>query len=75
MTSAGELLILSLAGSSACSISLTILHLLFVFLLCNAGILTACQSLCRREERDFDLDQEEDGDASTLRFLDTGISL
>lgn len=38
-------------------------------------MLTVCQSLCGRKEEDFVPQQEKDGNAGTLRFLDTGVGL
>lgn len=44
-------------------------------LLRNAEILTACQSICKRDKRDSIPKREEDGDANALCFLDTGVGL
>lgn len=75
MTYADESLILSLAGFSAYSILLTVLYLSLAFLPRNAKMLIACQSLREREKGDSIPKQEEDGNASTLRFFNTGIGL
>ena len=75
MTYAGELMIWSLANSSACSISLTVLHLSLAYLPRNAEMLIACQSLCRRSEGNSILEQNREGDASALHFLDNGVGL
>lgn len=75
MTYAGELMIWFLANSSACSILLTVLHLALVYLPRNAEMLIACQSLCRKSEGDSIPEQEREGDASALHFLDNGVGL
>lgn len=75
MTYAGELLILFLASSSTYSILLTILHMSLAFVLCDAEMLTVCQLLRSRRERDYIPKQEEDGNANALCFLNTGIGL
>lgn len=75
MTFADKLLILSLVGFSAYSIPLTVLHLSLAFLPRDAKMLTACQSLRKRKKGDSIPKQEEDGNASTLRFFNIGIGL
>lgn len=71
----GESLISSLAGSSACSIPLTVLHLLLACLPRDARMLTACQSLRRRGEGDSVPDRKEERNAGALHFFDTGVGL
>lgn len=75
MTYTNKLMILSPISFFTYSIPLIVLHLSLVCLLCNAEILTACQSLCKRGKGDSVLEREKKGDVSALHFFNIGVGL
>lgn len=75
MTYANESIISFLTNSSTCFILLTVLYLSLACLLYDAKILTACQLLHKKGEGDSVPEWEEDDNADTLYFFNTGIGL
>ena len=68
-------MILFLGSSSAYSIFLTILHLSLACLPHNAEMLTAYQSLRKRDKQDSIPEQNGEGDACALCFFETRVGL
>ena len=68
-------MILSLASSSAYSISLIVLHLSLTCLSRDAKMWTTCQSLHERDKGDSVPERYKESDAGALYFFDIGVGL